>query len=79
MTQSVTSDLEAQATEKKDAQFQSAKAETEYNVPTWKKVAYLTVYFLLNISLTIYNKAVLGNVSQLALVFHLRNKLLISR
>ena len=34
----------------------------EYAVPTSKKVAFLTLYFFFNLSLTIYNKAVLGRV-----------------
>jgi hypothetical protein len=59
----VISDLEAQATEKRTP-LVPAKAETEYNVPAATKVAYLSVYFLLNVSLTIYNKAVLGKVGR---------------
>jgi hypothetical protein len=39
-----------------------ARVDTEYNVSTGRKFAYLSVYFLCNIALTIYNKAVLGKV-----------------
>jgi hypothetical protein len=35
----------------------------EYRIPASRKLAYLALYFLLNLSLTIYNKAVLGSVS----------------
>jgi hypothetical protein len=34
----------------------------EYRVPTGTKLTYLGLYFLLNLSLTIYNKAILGAV-----------------
>ena len=34
----------------------------EYSVATRTKLLYLGVYFLLNLLLTVYNKAVLGNV-----------------
>ena len=34
----------------------------EYRVPTRTKVAYLSVYFLCNVGLTVWNKAVLGKV-----------------
>ncbi|TAQ83745.1 hypothetical protein B7494_g7931 [Chlorociboria aeruginascens] len=36
---------------------------TEYSIPTSKKFAYLSVYFMCNVLLTIYNKAVLGKFS----------------
>jgi hypothetical protein len=36
---------------------------TEYGIPTQKKLIYLSVYFGLNLGLTLYNKALLGNVS----------------
>jgi len=64
MSRTITSDLEAQATEKRYTQLPPARAESEYNVPTGTKVAYLSVYFLLNVLLTIYNKAVLGKVCE---------------
>jgi hypothetical protein len=35
----------------------------EYRVPAKKKLIYLGGYFLLNLTLTLYNKALLGNVS----------------
>lgn len=35
----------------------------EYRIPASRKLAYLALYFLLNLTLTIYNKAVLGTVS----------------
>ncbi|KAK3694181.1 triose-phosphate transporter family-domain-containing protein [Podospora appendiculata] len=34
--------------------------EAENRVPGWTKISYLAVYFLCNISLTIYNKLILG-------------------
>lgn len=34
----------------------------EYRVPARTKMAYLGGYFLLNLGLTLYNKALLGNV-----------------
>ena len=37
----------------------------EYNIPTGKKVIALAIYFLCNVGLTLYNKAVLGSVSPL--------------
>ena len=36
--------------------------DSEYSMSTTKKAAYLLVYFLCNVSLTIYNKLVLGKV-----------------
>jgi hypothetical protein len=62
MSRTLAPDLEAQATEKKDVSPQAARAESEYQVPMTTKLGYLGVYFLLNVSLTIYNKAVLGKV-----------------
>jgi hypothetical protein len=37
-------------------------AEAEYGVSLAKKTAYLAFYFTANVSLTIYNKLVLGKV-----------------
>jgi hypothetical protein len=34
----------------------------EYRIPARRKLTYLGGYFLLNLSLTLYNKALLGNV-----------------
>lgn len=45
-----------------DSPAPKARVDTEYNVSTGRKFAYLSVYFLCNIALTIYNKAVLGKV-----------------
>jgi hypothetical protein len=39
-----------------------APTEAEYSVSTAKKFAYLAFYFTANVSLTIYNKLVLGKV-----------------
>jgi len=78
MSRTITSDLEAQAAEKKYARLPLARAESEYNVPTGTKVAYLSLYFLLNILLTIYNKAMLGKVCEF-LIHSPRNNLLTSK
>ena len=42
----------------------SSPVALEYRIPASRKLAYLALYFLLNLSLTIYNKAVLGSVSR---------------
>lgn len=62
MSTTQTLDLETPAREKTDAPLLLAQTKSEYGVPTEKKLAYICVYFLLNVSLTIYNKAVLGKV-----------------
>ncbi|KUJ12753.1 TPT-domain-containing protein [Mollisia scopiformis] len=41
----------------------SPRLDSEYSVPATTKFAYLSVYFLCNVGLTIYNKAVLGKFS----------------
>lgn len=41
----------------------SSPTAVEYGIPTQKKLIYLSVYFGLNLGLTLYNKALLGNVS----------------
>lgn len=46
----------------KDPQSPSSLA-MEYRIPARKKLMYLGGYFMLNLSLTLYNKALLGNVS----------------
>lgn len=51
--------------------LQSQSCTLEYSIPAKRKLAYLAGYFLLNLSLTIYNKAVLGTVS-IALFLYLR-------
>ncbi len=53
-------DIEAQVAPLPTAKTQ---VDTEYSTSTRTKVAYLTMYFLCNVSLTIYNKLVLGKVS----------------
>lgn len=40
-----------------------APVPTEYDVSTSKKLAALAAYFALNLGLTLYNKAMLGQVS----------------
>lgn len=50
---------------------QSQSSTLEDSIPAKRKLVYLAGYFLLNLSLTIYNKAVLGAVS-LALFSYLR-------
>lgn len=56
------SDIESQLKDEKGPQLLTPRLDSEYRVPTTKKFAYLAVYFLCNVSLTIYNKAVLGKV-----------------
>jgi len=41
----------------------SSPIAAEYGIPAQKKLIYLSVYFMLNLGLTLYNKALLGNVS----------------
>ena len=50
-------DLEAQGTKEK-----ATAAATEYQTPTSTKYLYLGFYFALNLTLTIYNKYILGKV-----------------
>ena len=65
MSQSKKSDLEALPfAQAKAVQASSTTTTSEYNVPTRTKIAYLGVYFLCNVFLTIYNKAVLGKVGR---------------
>ena len=57
-------DIESQpllSTEEKDAS--PAPVAAEYSVSTNKKLAALAAYFALNLGLTLYNKAMLGQVS----------------
>ena len=56
-------DLEAQATGLTPLPTRNGAIDSEYTVSTWTKASYLAVYFLCNVSLTIYNKLVLGKVS----------------
>ncbi len=59
------SDLEAQRPARLTPATKSSQTESEYAVTTWTKVTYLAIYFLCNVSLTIYNKLILGKVSSL--------------
>lgn len=42
----------------------------EYSIPTKTKYFYLSLYFGLNLTLTLFNKAVLGQVSCTLLIEH---------
>ena len=56
----IKSDVEAQS---RHARAQSTTAiAPEYQIPTSTKYFYLALYFGLNLTLTLYNKAVLGKV-----------------
>ena len=56
----IKSDVEAQS---RHARAQSTTAvPPEYQIPTNTKYLYLALYFGLNLTLTLYNKAVLGKV-----------------
>ncbi len=55
-------DLEAQELPSKEHASITPGA-AEYDVPTQTKLVYLGGWFLLNLALTIYNKAVLGEVT----------------
>ena len=55
-----TEDLESQGNLKEAV---SGKHAAEYSVPAKKKYTFLGLYFGLNLSLTLFNKAVLGKVS----------------
>ena len=48
--------------EKRRADMGTGGDAVEYAVPTSKKFAHLGVWFVLNLALTIFNKAVLGEV-----------------
>lgn len=52
-------DAEAQLTKKR-----ASASAAEYSIPSSTKYLYLIIYFTLNLSLTIYNKYVLGKVCQ---------------
>ena len=58
------SDIEAHKLDEKlnDDLRRNGLSSSEYRVSTTTKFAYLAVYFLCNVSLTIWNKAVLGKV-----------------
>ena len=56
----IKTDVEAQT---RHARTQSTtSAAPEYQIPTTTKYLYLALYFGLNLTLTLYNKAVLGKV-----------------
>lgn len=56
----IKSDVEAQT---RHARIQSTATNApEYQIPTSTKYLYLALYFGLNLTLTLYNKAVLGKV-----------------
>ena len=55
-----------------EAQAQSAEA-VEHTVPLRSKLVFLIAYFLLNLTLTISNKAVLGKVSPVRLPLFVRS------
>lgn len=57
-----TDDVEAQKLLAQDPMAPKPTTAAEYSVPTRTKLLYLAGYFALNLSLTIYNKAVLGGV-----------------
>ena len=56
----VSDDIEVQSEEDFVKRLSDA---AELNVPTSKRMMHLTLYFVFNISLTIYNKMILGKVS----------------
>lgn len=62
----IKSDVEAQS---RHTRAQStATIAPEYQIPTSTKYLYLALYFGLNLTLTLYNKAVLGKVRSLCLL-----------
>lgn len=74
LTASGSVDLEAQ---KRDTVKHSP---AEYRIPTTTKYLYLSLYFALNLGLTIYNKAVLGKVCETPAALHcyVRSRLMVS-
>ena len=60
-TLTLKSDVEAQNRQAK-AQSTATTIAPEYQIPTSTKYLYLALYFGLNLTLTLYNKAVLGKV-----------------
>lgn len=55
-------DLEAQSPEEDEQIASPSSTGLEYSIPTRTKLMHLAAYFTLNLVLTIYNKAVLGEV-----------------
>lgn len=60
--ESLLDDVEAQIPHGANSTKLAATSGAEYEVPTRTKLMYLGGYFMLNLSLTIYNKAMLGSV-----------------
>ena len=61
----IKSDIEAQARHERTQS--TTNIAPEYQIPTSTKYLYLALYFGLNLTLTLYNKAVLGKVGSLRL------------
>lgn len=55
-------DVEAQVTTQPSPPGSPGMA-SEYRVSTWTKLGHLALYFLCNVSLTLYNKMILGTVA----------------
>lgn len=55
-------DVEAQVTTQPSPPGSPGMA-SEYHVSTWTKLGHLALYFLCNVSLTLYNKMILGTVA----------------
>lgn len=62
-------DVEAQTPLKEGYSQRGLQVAAEYEVPTRTKLFYLGAWFALNLILTIYNKAVLGEVRTVQLQF----------
>ncbi|KAK3330725.1 TPT-domain-containing protein [Apodospora peruviana] len=62
LTKEKSDDLEAQLSPGQSSTLTSSPQQDliEYQVSGWTKFSYLAIYFLCNISLTIYNKLILG-------------------
>lgn len=73
---SIGEDVEAQPILKASAAVDNtARLATEYRTTMSTKLIHLASYFLLNLSLTLYNKALLNNVSLLLLADTTRRSL----
>jgi hypothetical protein len=66
------SGLLSQDPEKQSTSISHSSQPHEDTVSTNKKLAYLAGYFICNIGLTLYNKAILGSVRPLSLFTSLR-------
>jgi hypothetical protein len=60
---STTDDVEGQPILRLNGTGSGSPLAAEYRTNMSTKLVYLASYFLLNLSLTLYNKALLGNVS----------------